>query len=601
MTSSSVTDDGSVPTYFYVMIGVLLMLSGLFSGLNLGLMSLDAVGLDIVERSQDAEASKFATALKPVRAKGNFLLCTLLLGNTLVNALLAIFLADISGGVTGSLITTFGIVIFGEIIPQSICSRHGLAVGYYTRHLVLFFMVITAIISWPIAKMLDWILGKEIGSVYNREQLRSLVEIHSSDQHGGLNKDEVAILTGALGFTKKKVKQIMSPIEKVFTLNVNDRLDHRTLARIVQAGYSRVPVLEGGEMVTILLIKNLIVLDPNEGTPVRQLLGQGCCLDPYYVDPEETLDEILNEFQKGRTHMAIVQQICAPSKKGAPKSVRNVGLLTLEDVIEALIQEDIEDETDHMDRKEGFVEEYDRFRELNDRNKRHAHLPEKEVEAVSDWLLQNHGDVFHKNIFSSRRCKYFVRLCEPVLLMPSELGQPKNMLWEMGDEVHACYLVLSDGPLHIHAAGDQDFTSDLPPWHLIGIDSLTQDSFRPDFSVEVAHPVRVLKIERKNYQQFIAASSANSPEVIVRPQPSAALLGRDHAKSDAEPFENADVAIELTSIDTVNGHGHGSRASSGSRAKSNADNQSRISARLQLIANPKKAEAIASTLQQHAV
>ena len=70
----------------------LLTLSGLFSGLTLGLMSLDVDGLEIIIGGGGEEV-EYAQKVLPIRKKGNLLLCTLLLGNTLVNALIAILSA----------------------------------------------------------------------------------------------------------------------------------------------------------------------------------------------------------------------------------------------------------------------------------------------------------------------------------------------------------------------------------------------------------------------------------------------------------------------------------------------------------------------------
>merc|ERR1719474_2606074 len=113
---------------------VLLCLSGLFSGLNLGLMSLDQTELKIVMNTGTDEEKRYANDILPVRSLGNFLLCSILLGNVLVNNTLTIFLDTLTGGggTVAVIGATLGIVVFGEIIPQAICSRHGLAVGAKT-------------------------------------------------------------------------------------------------------------------------------------------------------------------------------------------------------------------------------------------------------------------------------------------------------------------------------------------------------------------------------------------------------------------------------------------------------------------------------------
>ena len=66
----------------------------------------------------DEKARKCAQAILPIRKNGNLLLCTLLLGNVAVNAMLSILTAGIFGGTSGFLLSTTFIVIFGEIIPQ---------------------------------------------------------------------------------------------------------------------------------------------------------------------------------------------------------------------------------------------------------------------------------------------------------------------------------------------------------------------------------------------------------------------------------------------------------------------------------------------------
>ncbi len=103
-----------------IFVVVLLSLSGLFSGLNLGLMALDQTELKIVQNTGNKKEKSYANKIAPIRAHGNFLLCSLLLGNVLVNNTLTILLDILTGGggVVAIIASTLGIVVFGEIIPQ---------------------------------------------------------------------------------------------------------------------------------------------------------------------------------------------------------------------------------------------------------------------------------------------------------------------------------------------------------------------------------------------------------------------------------------------------------------------------------------------------
>ena len=108
-----------------------------------------------------------------MRKKGNYLLCSILLGNVLVNNSLTIVLDSMTGGggALAVVFATLAIVIFGEIIPQSICSRHGLAVGAFTIWLTKLFMLLTSPLSYPLSKLLDCLLGREVTTDQGNYQL----------------------------------------------------------------------------------------------------------------------------------------------------------------------------------------------------------------------------------------------------------------------------------------------------------------------------------------------------------------------------------------------------------------------------------------------
>ena len=92
-------------------------------------MALDQTELKIVQNTGSEKEKDYANKIFPIRSHGNFLLCSLLLGNVLVNNTLTILLDILTSGLVAVIGATMGIVVFGEIIPQSLCYRHGLAIG----------------------------------------------------------------------------------------------------------------------------------------------------------------------------------------------------------------------------------------------------------------------------------------------------------------------------------------------------------------------------------------------------------------------------------------------------------------------------------------
>jgi metal transporter CNNM len=124
-------------------------------------MSLTPRDLAIIQEAGTPSDRKCAKRILPVRQRGNFLLCTILLGNVLVNSTTTILLDTLINGVLAVAGSTLAIVIFGEIIPQAVCSRHGLKVGSKTIILTRIFMIITSPIAFPLSKVLDFILGKK--------------------------------------------------------------------------------------------------------------------------------------------------------------------------------------------------------------------------------------------------------------------------------------------------------------------------------------------------------------------------------------------------------------------------------------------------------
>ena len=225
-----------------IFIIILILMSAMFSGLTLGLMSLDKTGLEIVMDGGDEENAAYARRIYPIRKNGNLLLCTLLLGNVAVNALLSILLADKTGGLVGLLSSTFLIVIFGEIIPQALCSRYALRIGSACVPLVRVIIIIFWPIAKPLAFMLDLVLGDEITTTYSNSEMMKMLQVHVQEKV--IDKDTAMAMTGALKYKDTTVKEVMTFLESTFMLSVDEKLSFDTIATIFKTGYSRIPVYE---------------------------------------------------------------------------------------------------------------------------------------------------------------------------------------------------------------------------------------------------------------------------------------------------------------------------------------------------------------------
>ena len=255
-------------TFLFILI---IFLNDLFKGLNLGLMALDQTELKIVQNTGNETEKDYANKIFPIRSHGNFLLCSLLLGNVLVNNTLTILLDTLTSGLVAVIGATMGIVIFGEIIPQAICSRHGLAVGAYTIWITKLFMAITFPLSYPISKLLDCILGAEIGTVYDKKKLIELLKV--TKDHNDLEKEEVDIVAGALVYKEKTVKSVMTKLEDCYMLPLKTMLNFETVSEIREQGYSRIPVYnkDRADIVHVLFAKDLMFIDPDDNMPLAMV------------------------------------------------------------------------------------------------------------------------------------------------------------------------------------------------------------------------------------------------------------------------------------------------------------------------------------------
>ncbi|KAI8825587.1 uncharacterized protein EV422DRAFT_513435 [Fimicolochytrium jonesii] len=336
--AAAAAEGGSGGTWWKILvIAGLVAIGGLVAGLTLGLMSLDETDLRILLSAGTPAEKRAAARIAPIRKNGHLLLVTLLIVNAVINETLPILLDEVAGGGWQAiLISTVLVLVAGEIIPQAACSRYGLQIGAFFVWPVRIMIYAMFIIAWPISKLLDAILGAGHGAIYKKSQLTELVALHGPEEGNALTHDEVKILQGALNVHEKTIEEIMTPFDKVYMLSSDTKLDRETMLDMLRKGHSRIPIYKEHRtnVVGILLVKSIILEDPSKAVPISsvRLITQFPRLKP-----DTPLLDVLNTFQEGASHMAFVTDL-----KGADF----VGIVTLEDVVEEIIQEEIVDETD---------------------------------------------------------------------------------------------------------------------------------------------------------------------------------------------------------------------------------------------------------------
>lgn len=315
----------------YLVVIVLISLSALFSGLTLGLLSLDVHAL----KRQMELGSRDAMRIYPLRRRGNLLLTTLLLGNVAVNTALSVFMGTMVSGLVAGIVATSLIFVFGEILPQAVISRYALWFGARTAWLVRVFLVVLFPVTFPIAWILDRILGEELPTLFSHGELMQIISEHEDSVHSAIDADEERILHGALQFSHTSAAEAMTKVDEVVMFEETMMLNSELRERIADEGHSRYPVYAGERkyVVGILYAKDVLVEEEDvvikeaeEAFERRFLRTTG----------GQKLDTLLARMLKTKRHMAVVVDELGEC----------IGVITLEDILEEIIGQEIEDEDD---------------------------------------------------------------------------------------------------------------------------------------------------------------------------------------------------------------------------------------------------------------
>jgi len=329
-------------TYLYLLIiFLLLLLSAFASGSESAFFSLKPKD----NAALKANPSPRAKLILSLLTRPQELLATLLIFNNFVNVGIVI----LSSFVLNDLFPTNGefallrfvvevigitliILLFGEVIPKIFANRNALKVSMLAAYPLRLTGHLPQI-SW-----LKLILVRGTNFIQKLGNKSAAIDQNELEQAVALTKDEAGskeehkILEGIVRFGKTEASEIMTPRVEVEDIEASDNFK-AVLAKIIEVGYSRIPVFDESpdNIIGILYIKDLLNhLNQGEDFDWKQVLRK-----PFFVPENKKINDLLQEFRNMKMHMAVV----VDEYGGAS------GIITLEDILEEIVG-DITDEFD---------------------------------------------------------------------------------------------------------------------------------------------------------------------------------------------------------------------------------------------------------------
>ena len=321
---------------------LLLVVSGFASGSEIAFFSLSPTDLnDIEESNEDCDRK-----IMELRDDSERLLATILITNNLVNVTIIMLcnyffahVIDFGGAVwlqflVITVLLTFLLLLFGEIIPKVYCGQHALAV---CRSFAGAIMMLRRLL-YPLATVLirSGILAEKVvqkeNHVLSVDDLEQALELTDKTEL----KEEQNMLEGIVRFGDETAKEIMNSRQDVVALDFSSSFPD-VIKSIVENNYSRIPVYQKSidNVRGILYIKDLL---PHLGKPAT-FRWQSLIRPSYFVPETKKIDDLLREFQANKVHIAIVVDEFGGTS----------GIVTMEDILEEIVGE-INDEYDEEER-----------------------------------------------------------------------------------------------------------------------------------------------------------------------------------------------------------------------------------------------------------
>ena len=317
---------------------LLLLISGLISSAEVAFFSLNHnAKTELLELNTDKAKKALRLIDNPQR-----LLATILISNNLVNVTIVLLLAyatsalinfssaPLAGFIFQTIIVTFILLLFGEILPKLFASQKA---KYVSLASAPFLLTLSTFLSPIISLLINStnIVNEKLTRHHHhnisKDELSQALELTSDS-----SDEEKEMLEGIIRFGDKRVVDIMT--SRVDMVDIDLKLNFKHLLdKVIDVGYSRIPVYTDSRdnIKGVLYAKDLL---PHLDKPAN-FRWQSLIRPAFYVPETKMIDDLLSDFQRNKVHLAIVVDEYGGTS----------GLVTLEDILEEIVG-DISDEYD---------------------------------------------------------------------------------------------------------------------------------------------------------------------------------------------------------------------------------------------------------------
>lgn len=377
---------------------LLLIASALISGSEVAFFALGPADISKLEDHK----GRVPKVVNDLLAQPESLLATILIANNFVNVSIVILstwvsqnIFDFSGSpvlgfILQTIVITFIILLVGEIVPKVYATRFSVRFAYFMAIPVQSLRTLFK----PFAGILVRSTSRVQRRIKDRKRIISMDDLSQALELTGEElEDDERILKGIVKFGQTDVREVMKSRVDVVAVNISVGFSE-LIDLITETGYSRIPVYvsDFDHIKGILYVKDLL---PHINKP-SNFRWQSLIRPPYFVPLNKKINDLLEEFQKQKIHLAMVVDEYGGTS----------GLVTLEDILEEIVGE-ISDESDE---EESLYKKIDKktysFEAkilLNDFY-RVLELPDEvfdsikgEAETLAGLILELHGEIPDKN------------------------------------------------------------------------------------------------------------------------------------------------------------------------------------------------------------